>query len=82
MVQAELCFFPGVASSGLSTEHALSEKPASLPSNAASSPGYWGRINVAPEVWPLEVFNFPRSTTFCGAFVFSLIARVQQALLP
>ena len=36
MMQAELCFFPGVVSAGLSSEHALSEEPAGLPSNATS----------------------------------------------
>lgn len=76
MVQTELCFFPGGARAGFSTDHALPEEPASPPSNATSSPSYCGGINVAPEVWPLEVFNFPRSRTFRRAFVFSLIARV------
>lgn len=64
----QAAFLPclGVAKAGLSTVHALSEELASLPSNATSSPGYCGGINVALEVWPWEVFNFPRLRTFAG----------------
>lgn len=82
MVQVEPSFFPGVASMELSTEHSLSEESASLPSNATSSPSLCDGINVALEVWPSEVFNFPRSRAFHRAFVLSLIARIRQALLP
>lgn len=32
------------------------------------------RINAPLEVWPLEVFNFPRSRAFNAAFVLASIA--------
>lgn len=55
---AELRLFPGVAvAGGLSTAHALSEELACLCSEAISSPGYRGGINVAPKICNLWRFS-------------------------